>query len=1402
ASPDGRESFNLRRGDIFRVPSGATAYLVNSDNNEKLKIAKLIRPVSTPGHFESLFGAGGEDPESFYNAFSDEILEAAFNTRRDRLQRLFGQQKKGIVVKASEEQIRALSHESGGGGWPFAAGKSSKGPFNLFKKRPTKSNNYGRLHEVDAQDYRQLEDLDVSVTFANITEGAMETPFYNTKATKISLVVEGEGYFEMACPDLSSSGSQEGQKGRGGGSQGRQKSSPSYKKVSARLRPGVVFVVPPGHPTLAVASRNQNLQIVCFDIHAQNNEIVPLAGRENIINQLQREAKELAFNVPAREVDEVFKSQEEEFFFKGPREQHQGRADARERERARGWVRTKASKENENPSIACGTSYAAGMLSSGSNSLCFHSVLLFMGLASGSAVTDLCSKAEDPNFCLDAFASAAAGEADLKGLGQISLHLAISNATVTLHNLKELVTFMKDGIPLKARLQACVFYYTRAGQILEISDEDFKLSYYQDMTVEATFAYASAQFCEDLFHQPPSTANPLADANRNLKLLSNIVSTVGQDPKVKECKHRREEYYPERPRWSRVELYRWHCQRNCSPVNLKGGEEEKRGGEDYEKQHEECRELCRRQPARQRPQVIFVIADLKMMLVSRRTYQTPNIPFTLVSLLTGSNFYITRVCRSQFQAYCSCRSTFRWVGSSLTSQNLQSSVLKLHHGITYCSQTFSTMAGTILVQARDPGKLCEELEHAICEHRLSDAWKLHEQHMQMVGFPRKSVLNMILASFAESLDPHWLEKAYELAEQAFEEHKQNLLEKETLIYLSLGLAKCGLAVPASTILRKLVEMEQYPPVASWSLILAFMSQTSSGAYLAAELVLEIGYLFQDGRVDPRKKSNEPLIAMKPNTTAFNIALAGCLLFDTTRKAEQLLDMMPRVGIKADVSLLIIMAHIYEKNGRREELKKLKRHIDEAHNLSDIQFRQFYNCLLTCHLKFGDLESASHLVLEMHRKAKKAQNSLGAATLVFEAAGGGNTKISSPCHGSGERLDHGKSSSLDNPGLLSSLLLSFEEFRWDRKFLKLESLAKELLGTLLVKLQGQVDLLTTERGILQPTERIYVKLVKAFLEAGKTKDLAEFLIKAEKEDSSVSVDSSALVQVINTCISLGWLDQAYDLLDEMRLAGIRTSSSVYALLLKAYCKENRAAEVTALLRDVRKAGIQLDASCYETLMQSRVLHEDTQGALNLFKEMKEAKIPRTGHQEFDMLVKGCAESGEAGLMAKLLHEIKDGQKVDCGVHDWNHVVHFFCKKRLMQDAEKALKKMRSLGHSPNAQTFHSLVTGYAAIGGKYLEVTELWGEMKVLALHSGMKFDQELLDSVLYTFVRGGFFTRANEVVGMMERGNMFVDKYKYRTLFLKYHKTLYKGKAPKFQTESQLKKRDAALTFKKWVGLY
>ncbi|KAL3849885.1 hypothetical protein ACJIZ3_011767 [Penstemon smallii] len=313
-----RESFNIKQGDIMRIKAGTTSYLVNRDNKERLLLAKIVRPVNTPGQFEAFFGGGGDNPESFFNAFSDEILEAAFDTKRDRLQRLFGQQKQGVIIKASEEQIRALSRHEEGGIWPF--GGESKGTFNLYKQRSTQSNQYGQLYEVDSSQFRQLRDLDIAVSLANITQGGMIAPHYNSKSTKISIVVDGEGYFEMACPHVSQ-GSQARRETRGSG--------PSYQKISSRLKRGTVLVIPAGHPYVAVASNNQNLQLLCFELNAFNNEKFLLAGKRNVVSQLEREAKELAFGMPAREVDEVFGRQQDEFFFKGPRQQqhHRGFSD-------------------------------------------------------------------------------------------------------------------------------------------------------------------------------------------------------------------------------------------------------------------------------------------------------------------------------------------------------------------------------------------------------------------------------------------------------------------------------------------------------------------------------------------------------------------------------------------------------------------------------------------------------------------------------------------------------------------------------------------------------------------------------------------------------------------------------------------------------------------------------------------------------------------------------------------------------------------------------------------------------------------------------------------------------------------------------------------------------------------
>ncbi|WOL15287.1 cupincin-like [Canna indica] len=305
---ENRDSYEIRRGDIMRIPAGSIVYAINEATDEKLRVAMLLHPISTPGEVEEYIGAAGRNPETFYTSFSNEVLEAAFNTPRDKLERLFGQQRSGQIVKINDHQIRRLSRSTRRRGWaPFAR---SNEPYNLLNKRPSDCNQHGELYAATAQDYHQLHHLNSDVYVVNITQGSMMAPHYNSRSPQLAMVMEGTGYFEMVCPHDQSSEHH---------AQSTEESSTGYRTMRSRVSCGSAFVIPAGHPAAIVAAPNENLQVLSFGLRADSNTRYFLAGSNNVLNRMEREAKELAFGVEAEEVDEVLNAQPESVFLPGPK---------------------------------------------------------------------------------------------------------------------------------------------------------------------------------------------------------------------------------------------------------------------------------------------------------------------------------------------------------------------------------------------------------------------------------------------------------------------------------------------------------------------------------------------------------------------------------------------------------------------------------------------------------------------------------------------------------------------------------------------------------------------------------------------------------------------------------------------------------------------------------------------------------------------------------------------------------------------------------------------------------------------------------------------------------------------------------------------------------------------------
>ncbi|KAL6983340.1 hypothetical protein U1Q18_016728 [Sarracenia purpurea var. burkii] len=332
-----------------------------------------------------------------------------------------------------------------------------------------------------------------------------------------------------------------------------------------------------------------------------------------------------------------------------------------------------------------------------------------------------------------------------------------------------------------------------------------------------------------------------------------------------------------------------------------------------------------------------------------------------------------------------------------------------------------------------------------------------------------------------------------------------------------------------------------------------------------------------------------------------------------------------------------------------------------------------------------------------------------------------------------------------------------------------------------------------------SEETFCVLVKGFIQNGSVKHLADLIIEAQKlEPPSVIIEQSVGYGIISACVNLGFLDKAHNILDEMTIKGHSIGLGVYVPILRAYCKEQRTAEATQLVMEISSSGLQLDAGIYDALIDASMSSQDYQSAFSLFRDMREARIPDL-QGSYLTIMTGLTENHRPELMAAFLDEVVEDPRVVVGTHDWNSIIHAFCKAGRLEDARRTLRRMIFLQYQPNEQTYLSLINGYAT-AEKYFSVLMLWNEVKRSVSLDGekkFKLDHSLVDAFLYALVKGGFFDAVMQIVEKSQEMKIFVDKWRYKQAFMENHKKLKVSKLRK----RNLRKMEALIAFKNWAGL-
>ncbi|KAK4430079.1 Pentatricopeptide repeat-containing protein [Sesamum alatum] len=326
-----------------------------------------------------------------------------------------------------------------------------------------------------------------------------------------------------------------------------------------------------------------------------------------------------------------------------------------------------------------------------------------------------------------------------------------------------------------------------------------------------------------------------------------------------------------------------------------------------------------------------------------------------------------------------------------------------------------------------------------------------------------------------------------------------------------------------------------------------------------------------------------------------------------------------------------------------------------------------------------------------------------------------------------------------------------------------------------------------------------EVVKGFVHNGNYKSLANLIIESQKlEPTSIVVERSFGYGVITACISLGLLDKAHVILDEMNAQGVCVGLGVYVPILKAYCKEQRTAEAAQLVTEICSLGLRLDVGSYDALIESSMSCQDFQSAFSLFRDMRGARIQELKGGYLTIMT-GLTEHHRPELMAAFLDEVVEDPRIEVGTHDWNSIIHAFCKAGRLEDARRTLRRMIFLQFEPNEQTYLSLINGYVVVE-KYFSVLMLWNEVKRKISADGekrFKLDHSLVDAFLYALVKGGFFDAVMQVVEKSQEMKIFVDKWRYKQAFMEKHKKLKVSKLRK----RNFRKTESLIAFKNWAGL-
>ncbi|XP_057775889.1 pentatricopeptide repeat-containing protein At4g17616 [Salvia miltiorrhiza] len=426
--------------------------------------------------------------------------------------------------------------------------------------------------------------------------------------------------------------------------------------------------------------------------------------------------------------------------------------------------------------------------------------------------------------------------------------------------------------------------------------------------------------------------------------------------------------------------------------------------------------------------------------------------------------------------------------------------------------------------------LLGKLERELKEHKVDEAWETYNNFVRVYGFVDQSLMANLITESSYSSDSKCLRMACHLVVKLSKE-RPALLRPELMTKLVLSLARAQILVLAARVVRVMLEKKILPSLDMLQMVFLHLVKTDTGTYLASNILEEICYSLKELKVNRTMT--------RPDVMIFNLVLAACVRYGASLKAQQIMELMPVVGVAADAHTAVIIARIHEMNATRDELKKFKDCVDMVPVNLVHYYLPFYDSLLSLHFKFNDIDGASTLLLDLSRYSE-----------LYPVQRGENDRQRS-----------------------CTVSIGSDNIKMG---LKLQFLPQQLQKDFVYKIDHKHELLLHKKGNFVLSKNGLAKLIIGYKRSGRINELSKLLISIQ--DMLNSPDkSSPCSQVINACVYLGWLETAHDILEDLVAENYSVPIGSYTLLLTAYYKRNMLREAEGLVRQIQRLGFAINTS---------------------------------------------------------------------------------------------------------------------------------------------------------------------------------------------------------------------------------